>query len=227
MTPSKILGIILLFSVGILVIFDVFTNKLKSPRLLLVLLFSVLTGAFLYYGQAEILFIFVIIPLTGLVYIWTEYLHKKLSGEEHSRFRTFTSRAGLSVFFMILSVALRYLLYPAMALFLNHLKAFVNVPNLMSVIITFFVVYALTIFFFGLLYATLHYYLNNAGFHSTQKLSLQDFFFFSAFNLATQGYKDMTPAHWLISLLSFAQIFIGIVLLGIYLAGAFTFIVTP
>ncbi len=228
MEISRILGVILI-AIGVaLFMYDVITNRIR--RLWPIILFLVcpgLFGLFLLLNEKDFLIYFAMVIAIGTTWFWVENLYEKINGKEIDKFKSILGRIGVAVIGAVFIVVFRFLLYPTMALFLSHVETFVKIPKLVSIITTFCAVYVLTILSFGLLYATLHCYLNNAGFHSGHHLKLQDFFFFSAFNIATQSYKDMMPDHWLVSLLSLIQIFVGIVLLGIYLAGAFTYIVSP
>jgi len=224
---SQILGLVLI-SVGFAsAIYDVFTGKVQNLWLITLLEGCLVIGIFLFLEIKEAIVFFILVILILMIVFWVGYLYAKLNEKNIEIFNGVSGRASGAVLAGILFVIFRYLLYPTTVLFLNYLKVFINIPKLVSVVITLCVVYTLTIFLFGLLYASLYHYLKNTGFHSVHHLKLQDFFFFSAFNIVAKGYKDMMPDHWLISLLCLAQIFIGIALLGIYLAGAFTFIITP
>jgi len=215
----------ILIAIGISVmIFDIFTNKVQGKRALIFISLPCALGALFMFGTTGVLFLtFMAIGLG--IWIWLEELYNKLNKTEIDRFKTFTGRLGVCAISFFIFLVFYFILYPSVSAFFNHIGRLIITPRLAGVITTFIIIYCTMIFLFGAIYATLHLKFDNAGFQSCNTLLLRDFFLYSAFNMATQGYKDVVPEHWVLATLSIIQIFVGIILLGVYLAGAFTFIV--
>ena len=223
----KFLGYILIIISFSVMIYDEVTNRFRKVWEQVFMLVTFITGVFLIDGIAKGVSSLYVYFLVSFVMVWIERLYIHINKKKLIS-KTGIKRFGLVVIVSILLLEFfRQFLFPSIRLFLDHIRIFISIPKFVSVFLTFGVVYFVTIFIFGSVYATLHLYYQEKGFTSSSRLSLRDFYFFSALNIATQGYKNMVPNHWLIVLISIFQIIAGIVLLGVYLAGAFTYIVVP
>jgi hypothetical protein len=220
----EVTGLIFIAFGFVALIFDLLTNRIPAKWAPILTSLPGAIGMILILGTTGILFTAFMVIGVG-IWLWVEGLYEKLNHTEIDRFKSFTSRLG--VFFISISIfaVFFFLLYPSTSIFISHLYKLLLTPRLIGVVTAFVVVYCATVFLFGAIYATLHLKFSNAGFQSRTPLRLRDFFLYSAFNMATQGYKDVMPEHWIIASLSIIQIFVGIILLGVYLAGAFTFVV--
>ena len=220
-----ILGIILVTLSILAVAYDIITGKLQIIGVLIFIVIPAILGIMLISGARESLVVFVAVAVGLTSWIGAESIYEKLNDVVVDRTKTKSKRLGLFLLSTFMFGLLRYMLYPVMSSFLGHLRQLISIPRFVSVVITFIVTYCITILIFGMIYAALHVAFEKKGFRSGTPLQLRDFLLYSAFNMATQGYKDMMPEHWILSSLSIFQIFVGIVLLGIYLAGAFTFVI--
>lgn len=220
------LGLILIGIGFSVVVFDIFTNRVKGKWLLAIIIPCAIGLLLIQRHRLGEFALGIGSMIVGVsLWIWLDYLHEKLHNKHIDLFVSFYGRIAAFSTSLAIYLLFRFGLYPATRSFLEHLQVLVTVPKLMSVVITFAVVYLIVVFAFGTAYATLHLALDKAGFSSKEALGLHDFFLYSALNIATQSYKDVLPKHWLLAWLSIAQIFIGIALVSIYLAGVFTFLV--
>lgn len=74
--------------------------------------------------------------------------------------------------------------------------------------------------YFGLVFnfSLLYYYLPVAGLFKDQLANFTEAFYFSGVTLATLGYGDVTPIHWVSRLLALGEVFTGILIIAVAVA---------